>query len=457
MRSKNIFVQGMHCGSCEKLLDGEFRKVSGVKDVKMNREEDQAEIFYETQFDFEELKRAAEKYGYKVSENDTEIISAKKASWGDWLRSILLVIVLLILYRLFQNSGLVDRINLQNSNVSSGVSLLIGLVASVSSCLAVVGTVIIAFSEKYQSEGKNFYENAVRPNISFHIGRLATFFLLGGLLGLIGGEINISGNFISFYTIIIAIVMGWLGLNILGFLPSLSAAGISMPKSLTGNWEKLKHSEHKAAPFLLGGLTFFLPCGFTQSMQIFALASGSFWAGAMSLLMFSLGTVPVLFALGVGASWGKFRKIDILKKTAGILVLLFAVFTFRSALALKGVKTSVIGNGTNQEKSQSEQAGTAKKDSPAEISNEKEQIVRMSIASRGFEPSTLKIKKGIPVKWVITGDQVTACTNKIIIPSLNITKNIGSGENVINFVPSDAREIPFSCWMGMVRGKFIVE
>ena len=81
----------------------------------------------------------------------------------------------------------------------------------------------------------------------------------------------------------------------------------------------------------------------------------------------------------------------------------------------------------------------------------------MSVTSRGFEPSSLKIKKNVPVKWVVKGDEVSGCTNKIVIPSLNIAKNIKTGENIISFVPADAGEIPFSCGMGMVRGKFIVE
>jgi plastocyanin domain-containing protein len=52
---------------------------------------------------------------------------------------------------------------------------------------------------------------------------------------------------------------------------------------------------------------------------------------------------------------------------------------------------------------------------------------------------------------------VTSCTSKIIIPSLNITKSISSGQNVINFTPTaSSGEIPFSCWMGMVRGKFVI-
>ena len=77
--------------------------------------------------------------------------------------------------------------------------------------------------------------------------------------------------------------------------------------------------------------------------------------------------------------------------------------------------------------------------------------------SSGFSLSTLHLKKGIPVRWKIYGDQVSSCTNKIIVPSLNISKKISNGENVVEFIPDTVGEIPFSCWMGMTRGKFIVE
>ena len=89
-------------------------------------------------------------------------------------------------------------------------------------------------------------------------------------------------------------------------------------------------------------------------------------------------------------------------------------------------------------------------------SSSSEQVVEMHITYEGFKPSTLTIKNGIPVKWIIYGDQVSSCTNKIIVPSLNISKSIVAGENIINFTPKTTGTIDFSCWMGMVRGKFMV-
>lgn len=451
---KKIYIKGMHCISCEKLLNDEFKNVVNVKEVRVNRRTNSAEIDYKGQTpDFSEIKKVAEKYGYKVFENDPEADLATKSLSGDqktsdvasWVKAILIVAVLLVLFKIFQNTGVLNKIDFNGSEITFGIAFLIGLAASVSSCLAVVGALVIVFGEKYKSQGKNFYENAVKPNLLFHIGRLGTFFILGGLLGIIGGEINISGNFISVFTVIVAIIMAWLGLNILGLLPSISNMGLRMPGGLTKNWDNLKKSEHKMAPFLLGGLSFFLPCGFTQSMQIFALTSGGFLVGGLSLFLFALGTVPTLMILGITTSWTRNNKMAVFQKVAGFLIIFFAIYTLQSGLALSGVKTNVLSSGKD-----TQQTKDVKDNSNA-------QVVEMSITRSGFSPSVLKIKKGVPVRWVINGDSVTGCTNKIIVPSLNISKNISYGENIIEFTSDKVGEVPFSCWMGMVRGKFIVE
>jgi len=453
MKTKKFFIKGMHCVSCEKLLDDEFRQIKGVKDVRVDRLKNTGEVDYEEiEPSFSEIKRIASKFGYKAFEEkpNKEVEVAGKADWVDWATAIVVVAIILFLFKIFQSTGIIDAINIQSSKVTFGVAFLVGLVASVSSCLAVVGAVIIAFGEKYKSDGKGFYAAAVKPNLMFHAGRLGTFFVLGGLLGLLGGQINVSGNFISIFTIIIAIVMGWLGLNILGILPSISNLGVRMPMGLTKSWGNLKASEHKAAPFVLGGLSFFLPCGFTQSMQIFALTSGSFWVGGLTLFLFALGTVPSLMILGITASWSKNSKMVVFQKVAGILVVLFAIFMLQSGLALRGVSTNVL---STDDVKQAEQ-----KNNPAANNNQAgQQVIEMHVTNSGFSPATLTIKKGVPVKWVIKGDQLTGCTSKIIVPSLNISKALVAGDNVVEFTPTATGTIPFSCWMGMVQGKFIVE
>jgi len=466
MKTKKIYIRGMHCPSCEKLLEGEFKNIAGVKEVRVDRKTDSAEIFFDGEEpDFEEIKDTAEKFGYAAFDRpprQAEESGREKngSGWRDWLKAGVIVLVILFLFRIFQGSGLASGISIGSSSISYGVAFLVGLVASVSSCLAVVGAVVIAFSEKYSSDksassadASRFFEGAVRPNLFFHIGRLGTFFVLGGLLGAIGGEINITGSFVSMYTIILAVVMAWLGLNILGLVPSLSAVGIRMPKKLSAGWDNLKQSEHKAAPFVLGGLTFFLPCGFTQSMQLFALASGSFLVGGLSLFLFALGTLPTLLVLGITASWTKNRGFALFQKVAGALIILFAVYTFNSGLALRGVKTNVISSAHQQQENETKNNASQAQNQAA---NQAQQIVTMNVTASGFEPSVFNIKQSVPVKWVINGENVTGCTSTIIVPSYNISKNLKLGENIVEFTPQSKSVINFSCGMGMVRGKFVV-
>lgn len=434
-----FYIAGMHCLSCEKLLEDEFSKIRGVEKAKVNYKQKSAEIWLAGEdYDIKEFEKVAQKRGYKVLDG------RRQPSLADdkvkWLEAVLIAGTVFFIYWIIQRMGILDKINLQSNQVSLGLAFLIGLAASVSSCLAVVGTVVLAFGEKYQSSDKNFFRGSLMPNFFFHAGRLATFFVLGGFLGIIGGQLNISGNFIAVYTIIIALIFLWLGLNILGFLPSIGALGLRMPKKFSVGWDRLKKSEHRLASFVLGGLSFFLPCGFTQSMQIFALASGSFLTASLSLFSFALGTMPVLLSLGITASWAKNRKIFALKKAIGFVIIIFALYTLQSGLAVKGINADFLSRARQFVKEQGE---TGEQNI---ISNEQSmQVAEMRVTSWGFEPSVLKIKNNIPVKFIIKGDQITGCTNKIVIPSLSIAKSLAKGENIIEFTPSEAGDIPFSC------------
>jgi uncharacterized protein len=137
------------------------------------------------------------------------------------------------------------------------------------------------------------------------------------------------------------------------------------------------------------------------------------------------------------------------QKVAGMLIIIFAFYTLQSGLALKGVKNNVL---TSQKEQTINNNSSLDKNIPADM-----QTVNMKITASGFEPNILKIKSDLPVRWVINGDEVTGCTNRIIVPLLNISRNITRGENVIIFTPTAKGDLPFSCGMGMVRGKFIVE
>jgi len=307
--------------------------------------------------------------------------------------------------------------------------------------LAVVGAVVISFAAKYEARG-NFYESNVKPHLLFHLGRLLGFFFLGGLLGVLGSFINLSGSFMGWFTAAIALVLAWLGLNILGLVPPISKYGIRMPRKTMKAWDRLQSSDHPLTPIVIGAFTFFLPCGFTQSMQLFAVSTGSFFTGGLTMLLFALGTVPVLLGLGFATSRFSHMKASLFKLIIGMVVIGFAVSTLLSGFAQAGIDISLPFSGQVK--------NTA-------VVTDDIQVVEMTADYRGYSPSSFKIKAGVPVRWEVDAKQVSGCTDEIIVPSLNIRQKLTSGINVIEFTPTAPGTIGFSCWMGMVRGKFIVE
>lgn len=85
-----------------------------------------------------------------------------------------------------------------------------------------------------------------------------------------------------------------------------------------------------------------------------------------------------------------------------------------------------------------------------------EQVVRMDQVGNGYKPNTFTVKKGVPVKWVITSKSPYSCAASIYSPKLGIAEDLKSGENVIYFTPKETGEFKFSCTMGMYSGKIIV-
>lgn len=441
-QSKEIYISGMTCTSCEVLITDSIKEnIKDVTYIKVNHRQGKAEVGHGgKQLPWPKIFDTIKELGYEAS---FEPIKKKKqkASLEQWVYSVLLVVSIYLVYRYLQWIGLLNWLEIDTSDINYGASFIIGIVASLSSCLVVVGAVVMSFAAKYQAHG-SFYQRNLKPHLLFHIGRLLSFFILGGVLGMIGSWFNISDNFMSWFTVFIALVLFWLSLNILGFVPSLSTLGIRMPKKSMGAWKRLQESEHALAPAILGAFTFFLPCGFTQSMQLFAMSSGSFMTGAMTLFLFALGTSPVLLGLGVATTRFKNMKTVVLQKAIGFIVLFFAFYTLSSGLALKGVDINFWSSAGS--------SGQA-------VSQGDVQVVEMAVTYRGYEPSSIKLIKGVPVRWVIDGQQVSGCTNEIIVPELDIRKKLVQGENIIEFIPTKEGSISFSCWMGMVRGKFIVE
>jgi len=271
----------------------------------------------------EALTLALKPHGYTVSVDKTQ----KQVAWSEFQIAVPAALAFAILFVLLQKLGIVDLAN--TGAMTYGSAFIIGIIASLSTCMAVVGGLVLSISATFVKGG-----NRVQPQMLFHVGRLASFFILGGVIGSVGSAFTLSTTATTALSVLVAIVMLILGINLLDVVHWSKQLMPRTPKFISRHAVGLSQFEHTLMPFLIGAATFILPCGFTQSLQLYALSTGSFMSGALTMTSFALGTFPVLALLSFTSyTIVKPSNQGIFFKTAGIVVILFALYMVVSALA----------------------------------------------------------------------------------------------------------------------------
>lgn len=448
------FVKGMHCASCEVLIEKRMLAIKGVKSVEASTEKGKVLVVYQNQRPkINELNKifARENYLFFDYPVKTTEQSAEKNSFFSIIGTALLII---FAFFILQKIGLSDLINV-NSSSSLPTLFLLGLVAGASSCAALVGGLILSMSKQWLGiySEKNSTLEKLQPHFMFNIGRVISYAVLGGILGFIGGKLKISLTFTSVLAIAVSIMMFFLALQMLG-VKRFRKFQFTMPKFVTRYVADETNFQGKYMPFVMGALTFFLPCGFTITAQGLALISGGAIQGSLIMFFFALGTLPSLLAIGLSAV--KFSQKPHLaakfSRIAGMLVLFFSLYTANAQLAVLGapnfndLKLNLASNQSNSTNNSSEEG------LPPIVDGK--QILKMNASSSGYSPNYLKVRAGVPVKWEVTDVGTSGCTNAIISRGLFSDQiSLTRGQTSIKeFTPSKAGKYKFSCWMGMVQG-----
>ncbi len=327
----SYYVSGMHCPACEFVVEKELEKSIYIKNVNAILKENK--IHFEVKDNInryevlQEVNSIIGPQGYTIS----EIKERHKVKFTDLIIGFVIAAGIFGIFFLIQKSGITNVIG--GRAFSMTLVFLIGIIASLSSCMAVVGGIVLSISSNYARS-----KDRIRPLVFFHASRVIGFFLLGGILGLIGITFNLSPGFYFIMSIILFVVMLILGIHLLDIFPFFRRLQLKMPKSFSRKIIDNKSIQNRFTPLLLGILTFFLPCGFTQSMQINAIASGNFLTGGLTMLVFALGTLPVLALISFSSvRFANSIKSGIFFKTAGFIVIFFAFFNLLSALAAAGI------------------------------------------------------------------------------------------------------------------------
>lgn len=428
-------VSGTHCHACEILIEKEIKSLSGIKSVEASTSSQTVKIIGKKIPEISFLNKLFKDSGYSFS-SDKLKSDELRSNPPDIFLSLLIVLGILAALYIFNRFGFFSSFNVNASSYFPAF-IIFGLLAGFSTCAALVGGIVLGVSRR-----------GLTPVINFLIGRLVFFAFFGAVLGYFGSFFRLSLTTGAIISILVALVMIVSGLQLLNF-KFLNFLNFSLPKSITGRFADESKFQGQYLPIVLGGLTFFLPCGFTLTTQSLALASGSIVDGALIMFSFALGSFIPLFLIGYGSirSQRNPTTAAYFSQVAGILVVLFALYTLYTQSIVLGFSPPVLSSSALADQSTSVPIVSGV------------QIIKMDASASGYNPSTFTVRAGQKIRWEITDKGTSGCTNAVIARSLfSGPINLVPGTTSVKefTAPTKPGTYRFSCWMGMVSGSIEV-
>ena len=493
IKSERLRIGGMSCAACKDKIERKLRNTAGVNSAQVNFNTASVDISYDPAIvSHKDIEQVIEKLGYQV-------LSA--GQWPSLGRTALLLAIIMGIYLLLQHYGLLNLLvpgQLADGSMSYGMLFVIGLITSVH-CVAMCGGINLSQCIP-KGEGDGNARAAFAPAFFYNLGRVISYTVIGFLLGLVGMLFGGSGTGLSVFAqgllkLFAGALMVIMGINMLGLFPQLRKFQPRLPKFLAQRINADKARSNSA--LLVGLLNGLMPCGPLQSMQIIALASGNPFTGAISMLLFSLGTVPLMLGLGslVTALGRKFTRQmmiigAILVAVLGLAMLeqggslsgllppnvlltvilglcaigLVSRLPFRkpslkraamATLALVAI-IAILPIGTGLSKGSATQAGSPAPADSAQASGEAQVI--MTNLRPGRYPN-ITVQAGVPVKWILHAPEgsINGCNYMFNIREYGIEGyTLEPGDNVIEFTPTETGKFYYSCWMGMIRASITV-
>lgn len=420
MDKQTFYIEGMSCSACERTVEAAVGRLDGCGAVRADRKKARLSVSFDAPCTPEDIIRAVEDAGYHVSED------APRRGSGIYL--LLILLGLFVIARQLGWTELFQRFpTVSEERVGYAALFLVGLLTSVH-CIAMCGGLNLAQCMRNEDR------RPLRGSLLYNLGRLCSYTLIGGLLGLIGEKAAVTLQLRGAIGLFAGALMLLMGACMLG--------GFSLPSlRLPGALQRGLASLRRHGSFSIGLANGLMPCGPLQSMQLYAIASGSLLTGAMSMFFFCLGTIPLVLLFGTAAGALKAGRRRVMLQLGSALLVLIGLFTVQNNLALAGILLPGAQSGGGS--------------TPAVVENGT-QYVSTTLHANGFDD--IQVTAGIPVVWTITADDdsLNGCNNEIVIPAFDRQIKLEAGENVICFTPGSAGSYSYSCWMGMLRNTITV-
>ena len=206
--------------------------------------------------------------------------------------------------------------------------LLIGLVGSVH-CAGMCGGFVFALAQT--SHQKRHF--LMRQSI-YYLGKTITYALMGAIAGAFG---SMLGMFFSRFQLLLSVTLGLvlvlIGAGIMGVFRLSGSTFMLKPwKYLSNRMGRMLGESSRMAPLGLGLLNGLLPCGLVYAALAIAATSGSGIAGALSMSVFGLATIPALFVTATAGMLLKPAWRHRITIASGIIVIVLGLITINRGL-----------------------------------------------------------------------------------------------------------------------------
>ncbi|MDR1603467.1 MAG: sulfite exporter TauE/SafE family protein [Gracilibacteraceae bacterium] len=437
VKKQRLHIGGMTCVNCRNKIEKRLRAAAGVLEAEVSYGAATADVTYDGEaITLGEIKAAIAGLGYEVSAGAPRAAADSNRTFG-------LLIMIAALFMLLQQFGLLNLLapsRLADAQTGYVMLFVIGLVTSVH-CLAMCGGINLSQCIPPGGSGGEGRLAALRPAFLYNLGRVASYTVVGFIVGALGSVLAFSDVFQGGLKLVAGLFMIIMGVNMLGIFPALRRFVPTGPKVLAGKIHAEKSKSN--SPLIIGLLNGLMPCGPLQAMQIYALSTGSALAGALSMFLFSLGTVPLMFGLGALSAILS-KKFTRKVMTAGaVLVVVLGLSMLSQGWNLSGLELPALAlRNANTQSAYAAQ--------PTIVDGV--QLINSTLSSGKYPVIT--VQAGTPVRWVIDAPQgsINGCNNRMLIREYGIEHSFRTGENIIEFTPAEAKTVRYSCWMGMIRG-----
>lgn len=167
--------------------------------------------------------------------------------------------------------------------------------------------------------------------LSFNVGRIGSYMIAGAVAGMLGSipaliHITVLQSIGYWFANVLLIALGLTLMNVWHGLAHIESIGLWLWRRVQPYMSRLLPVKNLWQATALGGLWGWIPCGMVYSVLLTALLTGSALHGALVMLAFGLGTLPLLFSMGLlGSRVRSNLQKPAVRMVAGAVVLAFGL------------------------------------------------------------------------------------------------------------------------------------